>query len=127
MVEAMSQADAVQNLTRLQFRVGIGVPPNEFRHHCIFERCEFGQKMMELKDKTHMTVSESSELRSVPVENILIFKEHIASRRPVQPADQVQQSALSSTRRANYGDDTAGLDLEINVLKNKHLRCRSFV
>ena len=82
---------------------------------------------MELKDKTHVTVSESSEFRSVPVENILIFKEHIAPRRSVQTAKQVKQSALSSTRRANYGDDTPGLDLDVNVLKNENLRCRSFV
>src|SRR5207237_1537633 len=119
--------DAVQNLTRLQLRVGTSVTPDEFGHHRILERREFRQKMMELKDKTDVTISESSQFSSVPLENILVFKEHITSRRPVQTAEQMKQSALSSTRRANDGDNAAGLDLDVNVLENQNLRCRSFV
>jgi hypothetical protein len=126
-VKTMPQTDAVQNLTRDCVCVGFSVTADELRHHRILQGREFRQKMMELKDKPDVTVSKSRQFRSVPFENILIFKEHIASGRPVQTAKQVKQGALSSTRRTNYGDQTPAFDFEVNVFENENLRCRSFV
>jgi hypothetical protein len=77
--------------------------------------------MMKLKDKPDVMVPEASQLCRSPLENIFVFKEHITASRPVQTAEQVKQSALSSTRRTNYRDEASGLDFEINILKNENL------
>ena len=74
-----------------------------------------------------MAVSELGKLRSFPLEDILILKQHIASRGTVQPAQKVKQSAFSCTRRANYRDKAAMLDLEVQLFENDHLRCGAFV
>jgi hypothetical protein len=127
MVQPVSQTNTVQNLTRVSLTVGSLVAADELRHHRILERCKFRQKMMELKDKPDVPVSKMRAFCGVPIEDILVFKEHITPRRRVQTAEQMKQGALSSTRRANYGDESAAPDFKSNVFENKNLRCGSFV
>jgi hypothetical protein len=70
--------------------------PNEHRHHSVLKGGEFRQKVMKLKDKSDMTVTEFSEFAGAPIQNVPGLKEHFASRRLVQPAQNVHQSAFSS-------------------------------
>ena len=126
-VKPMTQTHTVQNLTRFDFCAIAVVTPYELRHHRILKSGKFRQKMMKLKDKTDMTVPELSQLYSLPLEDILIVKQHLTSRRPVQASEKVKQSAFSSTRRTNYRDQAATLDLEVQVFENDYLRCGAFV
>src|SRR5438034_4001942 len=89
-VEPPGQANPIKNLTCRCFGDTAVVTPNEFGHHRILERSEFRQKMMKLKDETHMTISELSQLWSLPLENTLILEQHVTSGRPVQPAKKVK-------------------------------------
>src|SRR6266850_2069174 len=83
--------------------------------------------MMELKDKTDVLVPESGQFLWAPFEDILLFKEHIASRRRIQTAEQVKQRALSSTRRTNYRHQTPVRDFEVQVVENRNFRARGFI
>ena len=90
MFEPVRQAGPLQNLSRHTFCIGTFAAPDEPRHHGVFQGREFRQKMMELKDKPDVTVAKSSQLRSAPLENILLFKEHLAARRRIQTAKQMK-------------------------------------
>src|SRR5437588_12809447 len=83
--------------------------------------------MVKLKDKPDVMIPEASQFRRSPLKNAFVFKEHVTARRTVQPAKQMEQSALSSTGRTNYRDKAAGFDFEINVFKHKNLRGGSLV
>src|SRR5215467_9452913 len=98
MVEAMPKADSFQDLTGSSSRLGPIVAPDESRHHGIFEGRKFRQKMMELKDKSDMTVAEPSQLGRCPFEDIFAVEEHLTTSRRIQSAQQMKQSAFSCTR-----------------------------
>ena len=66
------------------------ITPDEFRHHRVFDSGKFRQKMMELKDETHMPVPEIGQLLNVPFKNILVFEEHFPARWLVQAPKQVK-------------------------------------
>ena len=67
-----------------------------------------GKKMMKLKDKTYMPISKSCKFRAGSDSKIFCsIKPHRPARRPVQPAQQVQQRALARTRRTNDRDQAA--------------------
>ena len=58
-VQPMRKADSLQNLPGDPFRFNPIAATNEPWHHRVLERAKFRQKMMELKDKPDVTISES--------------------------------------------------------------------
>ena len=72
-------------------RIGLDFRPiaaaDQSRHHRVFQRREFRQKMMELKDKADVSIAEFRKLRGTPFNNIPIFKEHFTARRRIQSAE----------------------------------------
>src|SRR5262249_25348248 len=82
-IQAMPDSDALQNLARRSFRCGSAVATDQLGHHSVLERGKFRQKMMELKDKSDVTVPESCKRVSTPLENILAFKEDFTPSRRV--------------------------------------------
>ena len=126
-VKTVRQPYSVKNPARRAFGFLTVIAPDQLRHHRVLERREFRQKMMELKDKPDMTVSKSSQFRSAPFENILSLKEHIPPSWRIQTAKQVEQSALSCTRRANDRNEFAAFNGEIDVLENDDLGGRPLV
>src|SRR5215470_5911177 len=75
-IQAMPDPDSLQDLARRSFSLGSSVGTDQLRHHGVLQRSKFRQKMMELKDKPDMAIAKSRKRVSIPLENILIFKEH---------------------------------------------------
>ena len=96
-VKTLTQADSLQNLRCRSLCLFASTAANESRHHGVFKRREFGQKMMKLKDKPDVTVSEFGQFLRAPFKDILVVKEHVASCRSIQTAQHMKQRALSST------------------------------
>src|SRR5215475_11131882 len=94
----MAQADSLQNLSGSILRLGPIVAPDEPRHHRVLKRRKFRQKMMELKDKTYVTVSELGQLGSCPFENIFAVKQHFTARGRIQSSQKMEQCAFTSAR-----------------------------
>src|SRR5215510_14217293 len=97
MIQTMREADAFQNLAGGGFRLRPIVASEELRHHRILKRRKFRQKMMELKDKSDVTVPESGQLRSGPFEDIFAVKEHFPAGWRIQSPQKMEQCAFSST------------------------------
>jgi hypothetical protein len=76
---------------------------------------------MKLKDKTNMAISKMRKLRRIPVENIRAVKQHGPSRRSVQPAKKVQQSALPCARGTNDAYQFPAFDTDAEIFENCHL------
>ena len=96
-VKTLTQADSLQNLLCRSLCLFASTATNESRHHGVLQRREFGQKMMKLKDKPDVTVSEFSQFLRAPFKDVPVIKEHVPSCRSIQTAQQMKKRALSST------------------------------
>src|SRR5262252_3416167 len=97
MLEPMAKADSVQNLPSGSFRYGPIIATDQLRHHCVLECREFRKKMMELKDKSHVSVTESGQFGGTPLENILVFEAHLTPCRGIQTPQEMEQRAFAGT------------------------------
>jgi len=57
-VQSVAESDAIQHPPRCRCRFFLVFSPNQLGHHRILQGRELGQKMMELKDKADMLISE---------------------------------------------------------------------
>ena len=90
MLQPVRKSYPVEHSACSRLYIGPLVAPDQLRHHCIFNSRKFRQKVMELKDKPDVLVPKSGQFLWTPVKDILVFKEHIPSRRRVQAAEQVE-------------------------------------
>src|SRR5262249_10701026 len=126
-IQAMTETDPFQNLAGGSFGLQAIVAPDELRHHRILKRREFGQKMVELKDESDVTVPESGQLGSSTFEDIFAVEEHLTTRGRIQGTEKMQQCALSGTRRTYDRDEVSASNFEIDVFEDDHMRRRHFV
>jgi hypothetical protein len=126
-IQAMTETDPFQNLAGGSFGLQAIVAPDEPRHHRILKRREFGQKMVELKDESDVTIPESGQLGSRPFEDILAVEQHLTSRGRIQGTEKMEQCALSRTRRTYDRDEVSASNFEIDVFEDDHMRRRRFV
>src|SRR6185436_17382347 len=98
MGHSAAQAHSFQKLDRSSFDCFTGFSSNGNWHHCIFQYRKFRKQMMELEDKTNMSISELCKLGCIPFEDIGPIEQHHTLRWTVQAAEQVEQSTFPCTR-----------------------------
>ncbi len=90
---------------------------NESRHHHILHSRKLGQKLMELKDKADMFVSESRELLLIIKRHINTIEQYASAISMVERTDDLQQGGLTCPTGTYDADDLALVDGEINTLE----------
>src|ERR1700679_106348 len=97
-----------QHLQQFQgpfFYLPLPRPGNPPRDTYILKRAEFRQQMMELEDKTNMTVPKSGQGLAFQLMNFFILQKDLSRCRRVQSAENVQQCALPRPRRTDNTHD----------------------
>src|SRR5580692_1561041 len=82
---------------------------------------------MNLPDKTQLPVPKIGQLALRELANVLMTEVYRTLRRPVQTAEQVQQSALARARLAHQRQPLAARDIEVETGENDQLRAAGAV
>jgi len=87
----------------------------DVRHHRhVLPRREGRHRVVELEDEPHVLAAVVGQRRIVPRRQVMVAEAHGASRRHVQPAEDVEQGGLAAAGGAEQGDEFAGVEFEID-------------
>ena len=95
---------------------------NPQRHGHVVLRAEFGQEVVELVDKTQVTVAPLALLGSAERREQLALQLHAALRGRIQPAQQMQERALARARSAHNRQRLPGVDFQVHALQHGHIQ-----
>ncbi len=79
-----------------------------------------GEQMVELEDEADLAVAETRQLAVALRRQVLAIEPHLAARRPIERAQDVQQRALADPGLPDDGDALAGADVEIEPGEHPH-------
>ncbi len=118
------KADAIQELARAVLgAIGRGgFAKGQGRKQNIFKDRALSKEVMGLKDKADTLIAHGCELDVVEAANVLAIEIDLPARGPVQSADDVQESALARTGRADNRQALAMGDLKGDVVQNEYGR-----
>jgi len=122
MLQALRQTHSGQRARRRLQRLGPWQSANEQRHGHVFHSAELRQQMMELINKTQVQVAQTTLLGARQARQVLPHEPDLTAGRRIEPAEQVQQSALARTRSADDGQGLPGTDLQIHALQHLHVQ-----
>jgi hypothetical protein len=117
-VEAVGEADFVQQTPRVGFELGgraAGDAPGE---HDVLERREVRQELVELEDEADGAVAEGGEAGAGEGGHVLAADQDAARVRFVEGAEDVEQRRLAGTRRSDDRHQLAGLDDEVDAAQH---------
>ncbi len=118
---ARAQADLFQPRHRGPGRLGAGDAPDQQRHHDVLERGELRQQVMDLPHEPDRPVAQVRQLGVRQRRDVLRPEIDSALRRPVQPAEQVQERGLAGARLSHDGQPLAPPHFEIETGKHHQL------
>ena len=118
----MTKADRRQHFGCLgQCFVTLGTP-NEQGHGDVFQRGKLSQQVMELVDETEVAIAPVAACHFAERRKIAAHQCHVAGRRNVQPAEQVEQRAFTGTGSAHNGDGFAWLNCQIDTRQHRYFQ-----
>src|ERR1035438_9439485 len=117
MIEPVFQADRLQQVRRTPGGFFAANSRQVHRKGDIIQGRERGKKVEELEDESDLPAPQTRQ--RVIVESIQIdtIDQNRTFGGPVQPADDVQESRLSTARRSHDGDHLASCDVQRNALQ----------
>ena len=118
MLEPLAQAHALEQAARFGGRLLRRRAAHEQRHRDVLERRELRQQMMELIDEAERTIAQPAALRVAQRAHRLADDAHLACRRLIEAADELQQRRLARARRADDRDAIALGDGELDAAQH---------
>ncbi len=112
--QTLAQPHALQDLACAILRFARVHPTHEQRHGDVFQRRELGQQVMELVDEADRVVAQLAPFLLAEQMNVLAVDEDLATRRLVEPAEDLQQRRFSGTRSADDREPLAREDRDIH-------------
>src|SRR4051794_19876961 len=101
MVEALPQADAIEQTPRPGAGVGHLHPPDEQWHRHVLERRELGQQVVELIDEAESTIAYRAPLLLALLVNVLTVHQHMTGGGAVESSEDLEQCRLAGARRTD--------------------------
>ena len=91
MVKPLGEAQVLQDLARVGFRIFLRGAEDELGQHHVFERTEFRQQVMKLVDEAELGATKQCSLSIRYQDAILAVQKDFAVVRPVQQSEDVEQ------------------------------------
>jgi len=86
----------------------------------VLERGQHRDQVEALEDEAEAVAAEPAERHRAEPPQVLAVDLHAARRRAVEPADQVEERALSRARRPGHGGELPGRDHEVDATQRRH-------
>src|SRR5205809_27156 len=118
MSKTLAEADTSQQLFRTTASLRKGDARDAHRHLGIFNRRKLRQQVMKLENETHPSIPERHALGIPKVRQVHVADCHHSTVRMVEPAQYVQQCALTDARCADDRHHFSGVHLEIESAKD---------
>ncbi|MPM93750.1 hypothetical protein SDC9_140892 [bioreactor metagenome] len=119
MAQPGAEADAVEQRLGPVARFAPGDAAEHRRQHCIFNNVEFRQQLVILENKTDLAVAEPR--RQLAGSHLAVI-DAVVKQRPgvgsLQRADQIEQSGLARTRRAEEHRPAAAAEIIGDVVEH---------
>ena len=96
--------------------------PDQQRHHHVFESRELRQKVVNLPDEPQLPVAEISLLPVRESGNLDTPVVYRTVRRPVETAEQMEQSGFAGPRFAHQREHFAAMDFQVQARKDNQFR-----
>ena len=96
----------------------MGAAGNHSRNHDVFERREFGEELVELKDESDVPVAEVGQFATVERQHVGTVDKEAASIGLVERADDLEQRGFARAAWAYDTDNFAFLDVEVDALEH---------
>src|SRR5215471_3212425 len=91
------------------------------RYAYVFQRSKFGKQVMELENKTNMTIAKICKFFPLQLMQPNVLQKDLTAVRRIEGAQDMQQCALAGARRADNANNFTFSDLEVNTLQNLQL------
>ena len=118
MLEPLAEAHALEQAARLGGRLRRRGAAHEQRHRDVLERRELRQQMVELVDEAERAIAQPAAVRVAQRAHRLADDAHLAGRRLIETADELQQRRLARARRADDRDAIALRDGELDAAQH---------
>ena len=96
----------------------MGAAGNHSRNHDVFERGEFGEELVELKDESDMLVAEVGQFATVERQHVGTVDKEATGIGLVERADDLKQRGFARAAWAYDTDNFAFLDVEVDALEH---------
>lgn len=96
----------------------MGAAGNHSRNHDVFERREFGEELVELKDESDVLVAEVGQFATVKRQHVGAVDKEAAGVGLVERADDLEQRGFACAARPYDADNFAFLDVEVDALEH---------
>jgi len=96
----------------------MGAAGNHSRNHDVFERREFGEELVELKDESDVPVAEVGQFATVERQHVGAVDKEAARIGLVERADDLEQRGFARAAGAYDTDNFAFLDVEVDALEH---------
>src|SRR5450759_459762 len=120
-VHPLAQAHQVQAALGALVALPAPAPGHAGHQFHILESGEGGQKRERLKHETDLLAAPAGQFPLAHLEQFAAEDADAARRRPVQPADAVQQSGLAAARATLEGHETPRVDRQAHAPQGQHV------
>ncbi len=119
MRQSPAQPDLLQQLPRAHRRVASIGAADQQGHQHILECREFAQQVMKLEDEPDAPVPHGGQLALRQLRHAPPLQDHLARRRPIQTAQQMQEGRFPCSTRAHDRDHLAARNAELYPRQNR--------
>ena len=96
----------------------MGAAGNHSRNHDVFERGEFGEELVELKDESDMPVAEVGQFATVERQHVGTVDKEAARIGLVECADDLEQRGFACAAGPYDADNFAFFNVEVDALEH---------
>jgi hypothetical protein len=97
------------------------------RQHHVLAHGQRRNQVERLKYEADVPAPKERALLVVHARDVLVVDEHVAGRRLVDAADQIQQRALAAAAAPEQHDEFAARELNRNIFEDRALHARFFI
>src|SRR5688572_2043496 len=117
-LEPLAESYALEKVAGFRCRLRRRHAAYEQRHRDVLERRELGQQVMELIDEAERAIAQPASIRIAQRAHRFAGDAHLACRRLIEAANELQQRRLPGARRADDRDAIAFSDRQLDAAQN---------
>ena len=121
-VQALTQAHALQPARGHGSGLGAVLAANPQRHGHVVQGAELGQQMVELVDKAQVAVAPLALLGRAQGRQQLALQLHRTLGGGIEATEQMQQGAFARARSAHDGQRLARVHGQVHALQHRHIQ-----